>query len=84
MLPTFSHGDFVVVAKSLRKKLSRGDVVVIKSADFGLIIKRVETILADKTFTVTGDNISESTTLEQLGTFQSKELVGKVIYHIKG
>jgi nickel-type superoxide dismutase maturation protease len=78
MLPTLQNGDQVLVEK--KEDYQINDIVVAKHPyqKNVILIKRVSEI-NEKGFYLLGDNQSESTDSRTLGTFQPKEIIGKVI-----
>ncbi|MEC7285603.1 S24 family peptidase [Alteromonas macleodii] len=81
MLPSLSHGDFVCAMRWPFRWLRSGQIVVVKSSTYGVIIKRVDHVNTDGTFTLTGDNKAHSVSQEAMGKFTRAQLLGKVIYH---
>jgi nickel-type superoxide dismutase maturation protease len=82
--PEILEGDFVLVSKipfSLNS-LQVGDLVVFNHPDYGLLIKRIAAVSADRqSFQVTGAH-PFSVDSRQFGPVGRQALVGKVIWHI--
>ena len=81
MLPSLNDGDFVCAMRWPFRWLRSGQIVVVKSSTYGVIIKRVDQVNTDGTFTLTGDNKAHSVSQEAMGKFTRAQLLGKVIYH---
>ncbi len=81
MLPNFYCGDFVLAHRRFHSVFKQGDVVVVKHAQFGKIIKRIITIENNGTLLLAGDNIAASTDSLTLGNIQPKQVLGRVIGH---
>src|SRR5512145_780596 len=84
MTPEFSEGDFVLVAKiPFFLSVRAGDVVVFHHPPYGMLIKRVQEISPDgQELTVWGTN-SNSIDSRTFGAIDFKEVLGKVIWHVK-
>jgi len=84
--PFFEEGDFVLVARIpfLLHALKAGDIVVFRQPDYGTLIKRVERLSPDgELIFVTGEH-PDSTDSRRFGPIQRGDLIGKVLWHIKG
>lgn len=81
MSPTLRDGDFVCALKWPQKWLRVGHVVVVKSDKYGVIVKRVDKVHNDGTFTIAGDNTPHSVSTAEMGHFYHAQLLGKVIFH---
>lgn len=82
--PLFNDGDYVVIttAPFFFRKINRGDVVVFRHDEVGIMIKRVEYIdPSSNTLFVSGTHPS-SVDSKQLGPISINTLIGKVIWHI--
>jgi nickel-type superoxide dismutase maturation protease len=83
--PEIKEGDFVLVSKipfSLNS-LRVGDLVVFIHPDYGLLIKRIGAVSADRlSYQVTGAH-PFSVDSRQFGPVDRQALVGKVIWHIR-
>jgi phage repressor protein C with HTH and peptisase S24 domain len=83
--PLFLPGDYVVTTKCslLVKDYQPGDIIVFYHNDHGLMIKEVSSVFPDKlSYLVDGTN-PQSVNSETLGPIQRKDIVGRVIFHIK-
>lgn len=83
--PLYREGDFVLVCKipSLFGGVQVGDVVVLRHVGYGILIKIVAEILErDEAFMVAGLH-PESTDSRQFGAVGRKEILGKVIWHVR-
>jgi len=83
--PLFLAGDFVVVSKipCVLRKIKAGDIVVFKQPVYGTLIKQVDHFSTDgKEIFVMGTN-PESTDSRQFGPLSHRQLIGKVIWHIR-
>ncbi len=83
MLPTFSHGDFVITARPLFRNYRCNDLVAVNHPRFGRIIKRISHCFYDGTFQLVGDNHSASATTEAMGIISSEQILGRVIWTIR-
>ncbi len=80
--PLFEDGDYVVVLKArwALRRISPGDIVVFRHADYGTLIKRVERLSAggDDLFVVGTHEWSVDS--RQFGAIHRSDLTGKVIW----
>ena len=84
LYPAYRQGDFVLITKIpfLLNSIQRGDVIVIEHPVYGTLIKRVESVSADRgAYYVLGVH-ENSVDSRQFGPVDRQELVGKVIWHI--
>ena len=83
--PFFLEGDFVVVSKIpfVLRKIKAGDIVVFRHPVYGTMIKKVERISPDGEEIFVLGTHPESTDSRQFGPLSRRQLVGKVIWHIK-
>ena len=81
MFPTIRAGDYLFIWRW--GTIKKGDLVVADHRRYGRIVKRVSHI-QQNTFILVGDNVTESTSSENIGSFTKEQLVGKVIWHING
>lgn len=81
MQPCYHHNDFVLLKHVAEKALQKGDDIVCRHHQFGLILKRIKNITLNK-LELTGLNTS-STSSSMLGTINTIDVVGRVIWHIK-
>jgi nickel-type superoxide dismutase maturation protease len=82
--PDFDHGDFVLVSKIpfYFNSPSVGDVVAFNQPGYGLLIKRIQAIQPDGAIEVIGSH-PESVDSRVFGPIHYKDLLGKVIWHIR-
>ena len=81
MQPDYCHNDYVLLAQWCKNALSVGDDVVCRHADAGLILKRIKNISSDG-LQLTGLN-ARSAEPASLGNIQRRDVVGRVVWHIK-
>ena len=82
MLPNYTCGDYVLTYRWPLCRLNAGDVVVVKHQNFGIIVKRIASIEANKNLTLVGDNAIISTASEILGSINPGQVIGKVLFRI--
>ena len=82
MAPAFNDGDFVVTARRWLSQYQQQDVVVVNHETYGVIIKRIQSVLTDGRVRLQGDN-RQSTSTSQLGNIERKQIIGRVCWHIK-
>jgi nickel-type superoxide dismutase maturation protease len=84
LTPEFQHGDFVLVSKIpfLFSSPAPGDVVAFRQPGYGLLIKRIQAINLQGDINVAG-NHPESVDSHIFGAVRQKDLIGKVIWHIR-
>ena len=83
--PFFLEGDFVVVSKIpfVLQRIQPGDTVVFRQPGYGTLIKQVEHISPDgEQLFVLGVH-PDSTDSRQFGPLNRRQLIGKVIWHIR-
>ncbi|AJP42816.1 hypothetical protein EP12_03005 [Alteromonas australica] len=83
MQPTLLDGDFAVVLTWPKKALRPGQVVVVNCPHFGTLIKRVQQIVPNGEFSLSGDNTAASLTTEKMGWFNRQRVIGRVLYYVK-
>jgi len=84
LYPAYRQGDFVLITKIpfLLNSIRRGDVIVFEHPAYGTLIKRVESVSADRgVYYVLGVH-ENSVDSRQFGPVDRQALVGKVIWHI--
>lgn len=81
MQPCYRHNDYVVLTQIWLKPLRKGNDIVCRHNQFGLIIKRIHNIIYNK-LELTGLNTT-STSRTMLGNIHKSDVVGRVIWHIK-
>ena len=84
MAPEYSQGDFVLVSKIpfFLARPSPGDVIAFRQPGYGLYIKRIQNVTLDDGVNVIGSH-PESVDSRVFGPVRRKDIVGKVIWHIK-
>lgn len=83
--PDFREGDYVLAAgvPFPGGKVRVGDVIVFRQPGYGLLIKRVQRVLADgQAYDVRGTQIA-STDSRNFGPVPRASVTGKVIWHIR-
>jgi hypothetical protein len=77
MAPTLNDGDFVLALAPRWAGAARpGDIVVVKHAELGIIVKRVSAVAADGALALAGDNpLSRSP--QALGSVPREALLGR-------
>ncbi|MFS1702999.1 S26 family signal peptidase [Alteromonas sp. AMM-1] len=84
MLPTLPPDSYVLVAKLPFQTISLNDMVVVNTAQYGVIVKRVMAVNGNRTlFYLCGDNIAESISTNQIGPVCKADIAGKVIWSKK-
>lgn len=83
MHPTYVNGEIIVGTRLYRKsKLKKGDVIVYKSPEDRIVIKRINEIeesFKRRDFFCLGDNLDHSYDSRYYGFISSEDLVCKVI-----
>ncbi|MCP5052091.1 MAG: hypothetical protein GY940_33290 [bacterium] len=85
LMPDYRQGDFVVTFKApfFKNRFLKGDVVVFHHPRLGLLIKKVDGVSGDGArLTVKGTHPS-SIDSRDFGPVDTRNTIGKVIYHIK-
>lgn len=79
LAPELPNGAFAVFRRS--RKVRRGDVILARHPDFGLVVKKVATITLKGRFALHG--MSEHGTSEtRLGSVDKSEVLGKLLFRI--
>lgn len=81
MQPCYHHNDYILISKPIFKPLSIGDDIVCIHPSLGLILKRIKHIENQK-LELTGLN-QLSTDSNAIGKVNMKEVLGRVVWHIK-
>ncbi len=84
--PVYQEGDYVVISTIplLFGAPRRGDVVVFRHALYGTLIKMVEAVApGGEELSVVGTH-ADSVDSRRFGPISRKDVLGKVIWHIKG
>ncbi len=82
--PHICEGDFVVITTIpfFLSRLRVGDVIVFRHPAYGVMIKRVESVLATgEALFVTGSH-PHSVDSRHFGPVARRDVIGKVIWHI--
>ncbi len=85
LVPDYEEGDFVLIAKIpfFLNSYRVGDVVVFNHPVFGIMIKKIEQVLASgNEFFVVGSH-ERSVDSRQFGAVEKGVILGKVIWHIR-
>jgi signal peptidase I len=85
LLPRYQSGDFVLVSKIpyLFGSIQPGDVIVFRHKVHGTMIKRVtRAALEEDEIHVSGTH-DYSVDSREFGAIRKKDVVGKVVWHIK-
>ena len=85
LTPEYQEGDFVLVSKIpfLLSSPRSGDTIVFHHPAYGTMIKQVESIDQNTgALLVTGTH-AESIDSRQFGSISQKQIIGKVIFHIR-
>tara|TARA_Y100001970_G_C13445010_1_gene467588 strand:- start:36 stop:305 length:270 start_codon:yes stop_codon:yes gene_type:complete len=78
MEPSYRSGDIVVCFRT--KQIKENDVIAFKTSDYGLVLKRVSSLVLGK-FKVSSDNPSyDSTILNE--EHEVENIVGKVLFSL--
>jgi phage repressor protein C with HTH and peptisase S24 domain len=78
--PEYRDGDYALVTSL--SSIRRGDVLAFRRASGDVYIKRVEQILPDDRFFVTGTH-PNSIDSRHFGPVPRRDVLGKVIWHIR-
>ncbi len=83
--PFFLPGDYVISLKVFRiiNKLKLGDTIVFNQSEFGILIKKVIAIDPDSKSIIVAGTDPDSIGSARIGPVHSKDIIGKVVYHIK-
>lgn len=84
--PDVRPGDFVVIACAplWLKSLRPGDLVVFQREPYGMMIKRVHRVDNDQGELFVLGTDEESLDSRDFGPLRSRDLIGKVIWHVRG
>lgn len=78
MFPNLVDGDYVLARK---KVATLGDIVLVRHASLGLIVKRICGIDKTRRYSISGDNVL-STPTEAFGPIPSDSISGVVYWRI--
>ncbi len=73
----------VVKLTLMLRRLKKGDVIVFRHPYYGVMIKRIDSISPDSDDIVVLGAHPESTDSRDFGPIHRKDVVGKVIWHVK-
>ncbi|HMD88104.1 MAG TPA: S26 family signal peptidase [Anaerolineaceae bacterium] len=82
--PDYQDGDFVLISKIpiIFKYVRAGDVIVFHHEVYGTLIKRIARLVSDQNgYYVLGTH-RDSIDSRLIGTIATKDVLGKVIWHI--
>jgi len=79
--PEYREGDYVMVITIPFLSFKRGDTIVFTHVAFGMMIKKISHIDAEGIFVV--GNHPNSIDSSRLGVIPRRDVIGKVIWHIK-
>lgn len=85
MSPDYNSGDFVIVSRLplLLNTVKINSVMVFRSRNYGILIKKVSDIDRDKQrYFFKGSN-KNSVTTEMIGAIDKKDIIGSVFLHFK-
>lgn len=84
LAPEYSQGDFVLVSKIpfFIAPPSPGDVIAFRQPGYGLLIKRIQNLSPEGGLNVIGNN-PESVDSRVFGPVRRKDILGKVIWHVR-
>ncbi len=84
LAPEYSQGDFVLVSKIpfWLTPPTPGDVIAIRQPGYGLMIKRIQNLSPEGGVNVIGDHL-ESIDSRVFGPVRRKDILGKVVWHIR-
>lgn len=82
MSPHFMPNDYVISLTLPWLNYKVNDVVLCNHPDFGVIIKRIDTISANDTYQLSSDNVTQGVSQSTLGIQKKHQLIGKVIWQV--
>lgn len=82
--PAYKDGDFVLIVKIsiFFRTINAGDIIVFMHPRYGRMIKKVERLLPDKDEIYVLGTQEFSVDSREFGPIHSREVIGKVIWHI--
>lgn len=81
MAPHFMPNDYVISLSLPWRNYKVNDVVLCNHPDFGVIIKRIDTI-SDNRCQLKSDNSKQGVSRAELGVLNKHQLIGKVIWQV--
>ena len=78
MLPTYRHGDCLLVLYGSRRRRV-GDAVVVRRPD-ALLVKRIAALPGDGLVHVRSDNYADGVDSRTFGSVPSADIVGRVLF----
>ncbi|MFH2039166.1 MAG: S26 family signal peptidase [Chloroflexota bacterium] len=84
MLPEYKEGDFVIINEIafFIRHLQIGDVIIFNHPTYGFLIKKIDSVLPEVGFFVSGSH-KNSLDSSKLGLIPISEVKGKVVWHIR-
>jgi len=76
--PEYREGDYVMVITFPFFRLKRGDTVVLRHPQYGMLIKKIEQIDSDKIYVI--GLHTDSVDSRRFGPIKHKSVIGKVIW----
>jgi nickel-type superoxide dismutase maturation protease len=83
--PLFQEGDYVLIGKIplFLRSLKSGDIIVFRHPHYDILIKRIESISPDTDEIYVLGAHPDSADSRRFGPIRRKDIVGKVLWHIK-
>jgi phage repressor protein C with HTH and peptisase S24 domain len=79
--PVYQEGDFVMLITNPFFSFKRGDTIVFRHAEYGTMIKNIDSIDSDK-IQVIGTH-AHSVDSRLFGPIERSDVIGKVVWHIR-
>lgn len=88
LAPVYQEGDFVVIVKIPfllnLTRLKPGDVVVFRHPEYGMMLKQISQLSIELDQVYVLGTHPESVDSRRFGPLRAADLLGKVVWHIKG
>lgn len=81
MLPSLKNGDYVIASRWYRTA-KIGQLLVINHENYGVLIKRVTSLLPNQALELSSDN-PEGITSAQIGPVSTQQILGKVLWQVR-
>jgi phage repressor protein C with HTH and peptisase S24 domain len=81
LYPEYKEGDYVMVITVPFSPFKRGDTIVFRQSEYGVMIKNIEKVDSDKI--LVAGNHPNSVDSRQFGPIDRVDVIGKVVWHIK-
>ena len=81
LYPEYKEGDYVMVITVPFLPFKKGDAIVFRQPEYGVMIKHIKEVDSDKIL-VTGTH-PHSIDSRQFGPIDRVNVIGKVVWHIK-